>query len=181
MEQIKILFFLLTSFFAFEEGHIAADKTSVTVYPDKQKIEIVQEGLFTVIQSEKDSTTVLEQWDQIVHWKKKKTSWAKDLDSLTIKNFDLTDAQNTIRPHITLKYSNKEDLRALGIWYNPEKNQYSITHIPEQNIKTEEGKLDGNYWYFDSDGPFSFTMEPFLQMHEKYQKSKIPLNELLAK
>ena len=181
MEQIKILFYLLTSFFAFEKGHIAADKTTVTVHPDKQEIVIVQEGLFTVIQSEKDSTLVLEQWDNIFHWKENNTSWAKDLDSFSVKSFELTDTQNTIKPNIILKYSDEESLRALGIWYNPEKNQYSINHIPEHNLKTKVGELNGNYWNFEGGNAFSFTLEPFLQMPERYQKSKVPLNELLGK
>lgn len=181
MEQIKILFFLLTSFFAFDKGHIAADKTTVTVHPDKQEIVIVQEGLFSVVQSEKDSTMVLEQWENITHWKENNTPWAKELDSFSVKSFDLTDAQNTLRPKIILKYSNGENLQALGIWYDPEKDQYSINHIPEQNLKTKVGELNGNYWIFEGGSTFSFTLEPFLQMPERYQKSKVPLNELLAK
>jgi len=50
----------------------------------------------------------------------------------------------------------------MGIWYSEEKNQFSINQIPEENIKTEEGNLDGNYWVFDGNSTFSFTVEPFL-------------------
>lgn len=60
MEQIKILFFALASFFGIEDGRIASEKTTITVYPQNKEVEIIQEGLFTVIQTQKDSTLVLE-------------------------------------------------------------------------------------------------------------------------
>ncbi|MBQ0734953.1 hypothetical protein [Aquimarina celericrescens] len=180
MEQIKIIFFALSSFFGIEDGRIAADKTTVTVFPENKEIEIIQEKLFTVIQSEKDNTLVLEQWDKLYYWKERKTSWSKELDSFPMKNFNLTPIKNKIQPNLTLTYSNEKDLRKMGIWYNTEKNQFSINHIPQHNIKTKDGKLIGNYWVFNGDRTFSFTVEPFLQMPENYQKFKQPLRELLT-
>jgi len=181
MEQIKIIFFLLTSFFGMEDGRIAADKTTITIYPKNQKIEIIQENLFTVIQSEKDTTLVLEQWDKLLSWKEKKISWAKELDSFPVKNLTLRPIKKTIQPHLILTYSNEKDLRMMGIWYNPEKNQFSINHDPQENIKTKNGKLVGNYWVFNGDSTFSFTIEPFLQMPEKLKKLKTPIREILMK
>lgn len=179
MEQIKILFFVLGSFFGIEDGRIAADKTTVTIDPKNQEIEIIQENLFAIIQSEKDTALGLEQWDKLFNWKERKTLWSKELDSFPVKNFTLIPKKKTIQPQLTLSYSNEKDLRALGIWYNAEKNQFSINHIPQENIKTENGKLEGNYWVFNGDSTFSFTIEPFLQMPESYQKFKRPLKELL--
>ena len=76
-------------------------------------------------------------------------------------------------------YAKENDLRALGIWYNADENQFSINHTPSYNIKTKNGKLNGNYWYFCSDSAFSFTIEPFLQMPKNYQQMKVPLREFL--
>ncbi len=179
MEQIKIIFFALCSFFGIEDGKIAADKTTVTVFPENKKIEIIQEKLFTVIQTEKDSTFVVEQWDKLLHREERKTSWSKELDSFTVKNLSLTSVKNTIQPHITLVYSNEKELRNMGIWYDAEKNQFSINHIPRHNINTKDGKLIGKYWFFNGDKTFGFIIEPFLQMPEQYQKFKKPLDELL--
>ncbi len=178
MEQIKILFFVLGSFFGIEDGRIAADKTTVTVYPKSQEIEIIQENLFTVIQSEKDTIIVLEQWKKLMNAKQDTSSWAKDLDNFPVKNFTLT-RNNTIQPHVKLRYSIEKDLRVMGIWYNEEKNQFSINYIPQENLKTEEGKVAGNYWIFDGSTTFSFTIEPFLQMPEDYQKFKKPLSQIV--
>lgn len=179
MEQIKIIFFVLTSFFGIEDGRIVADKTTVTIDPKTQEIEIVQENLFTVIQSEKDTILTLEQWEKLRYWKERKTFWAKELDSFTNKSLTFTPIKKTIQPHLLLTYSKEKDLRMMGIWYNTEKNQFSINHIPEQNIKSKNGKLVGNYWVFDGDSKFSFTIEPFLQMPEKHKELKTSIKEIL--
>ncbi len=180
MEQINILFFVLSSFFGINDGQIAAEKTTVIISPKSQEIEIIQENLFTVIQSNKDTTSVLEQWGKLVNAETDNTyAWAKDLDNFHTKNLILKSIKGTIQPYLKLNYSTEKDLRVMGIWYNEEKNQFSINHIAQQNLKTTEGKLVENYWIFDGDNTFSFTIEPFLQMPENYQKFKKPLNEIV--
>lgn len=179
MDQINIILYILTSFFGIENGRIAADKTTVTIDPKNQKIEIIQENLFTFIRSEKDTTLILKQWNKLQYWKERKTSWAKELDNFSTKNFDLIPFKKTIQPHLILNYSKEKDLQAIGIWYHAEKKQFSINHIPQQNIKTKSGKLVENYWIFNDNSKFSFTIEPFLQMPEKYKKLKIPIEEIL--
>ncbi|UAB80083.1 hypothetical protein INR76_08035 [Marixanthomonas sp. SCSIO 43207] len=180
MEQIKILFFALASFFGIENGRIASDKTTITIHPQDKEIEIIQEGLFTVIQTEEDKTITLKQWNKIVDAEEKHTLiWSKELKEFPVKKFNFTFNSKTIQPHITLKYTKEKDLRVLGIWYNEEKNEFSINNIPQNNIKTEDGKLEGNYWIFNSENTITFTIEPFLQMPEKYREFKKPLIELL--
>ena len=178
MEQIKIVFFALASFFGIEDGKIAADKTTVTIYPEIKKVVIFQENIFTVIQSENDSTLTLEQWNKIKNREERHIFWAKELDSFPIKKLVLKHIKKNIQPQITLSYSNQKDLSVLGIWYNTEKNQFSINQIPQYNIKTNDGVLAGNYWIFDGNSNFSFTLEPFLLMPEKYKKHKISITKL---
>ena len=180
MEQIKILFFVLGSFFGIEEGRIAAEKTTVTVYPESQEIEIIQENLFTIIQSEKDSTIVVEQWKAIINSKEENSSWAKELDNFTVKKLTFSTSNKTIQPHVMLHYSTEKDLRAIGIWYDAAKNQFSINHNPRDNIKTKGGKLEGNYWVFNGDTSFGFTIEPFIEMPENIQKIKKPISEIIS-
>lgn len=179
MEQIKIIFFVLTSFFGIEDGRITAEKTIVTIDPKIHQIKIIQENLFTVIQPEKDTTIILEQWDKLRYWKERKTSWAKELDSFPVKNLSFTPIKDSIQPHLTLSYLKERDLKNLGVWFNENKNQFSVNNISQHNIKTSDGKLEGNYWVFNGDSKFSFTIEPFLKMPENYKKLKKPLKELL--
>lgn len=51
-----------------------------------------------------------------------------------------------VQLHLTLRYATEKDPWALGIWYNEEKNQFSISHIPSYHIGTNEGILQENYW-----------------------------------
>ena len=78
--------------------------------------------------------------------------------------------QNVIQPKIILSYTDANELRVLDIWYNAEKNEFSINYIPDYNIKTENGTLEGHYWLFNGDSPISYTIEPFIDMPENYQK-----------
>ena len=162
-----------------EDGRIAANITTVTIHPKERQVEIIQEGLFTVIQSEKDTTLVLAQWDQLYNWKERNISWDKELDSFPVKSLTFQTIKDTIQPLIRLSYSSEKDLRVLGIWYNKEKNQYSVNHVTKHNVKTTDGALVGNYWVFNGEHSFSFSMEPFLQLPEQYQKLKQPLHDLL--
>ena len=118
MEQIAIIFFALTSFLGMEDSNIAADKTTVTVYPQSQKIEITQQDLFAIVQSDADATLVRQQWASISAHSKHNVSWAKALTPFPSKTLKLAMIDNQIQPQLTLTYSDEKDLRAMGIWYN---------------------------------------------------------------
>jgi len=179
MEQIKIFFFVLASFFSTEDGRIVANTTTVTVHPASKEISIVQEDLFTIIRSQGDIPPILKEWETLSTWKEKVLPWAKELDSFAKKEFTLAVIKDSIQPNLTLSYTSEKDLRELGIWYNAVKNEFSINHNPEYNIKTETGSLQGNYWVFSGATSFSFTLHPFLQIPEQYLQFKKPLEELV--
>lgn len=181
MEFIKIIFFAVLSFFHNEEGLILADKATVTIHPKTRQIEIIQDGLFTIIETDEDKILVLKQWEKLLLWEENKLVWTRELDSFPIKNFYISPSKDKIQTHFILKYSVEKDLSAMGIWYDAEKNQFSINQIPQYNIKTESGKLEGNYWYFQGDDSFSFTIQSFLDMPEKYRNLKLPIEKLLTK
>jgi len=180
MEQIKILFFVIGSFFGLEDGKIAADTTTVTINPIQKEITIVQEKLFTVIQTVQDKETVLKQWNLLYNSQDTATPWAKELTSFTNKTITYQETDGGISPKITLQYKTEEDLRALGIWYSKEKNQFSINHIPQQHLKTEDGKQDGNYWFFNATETFSFSLQPFIELPEQYKKLIVTIEELVT-
>ncbi|MBP1840776.1 hypothetical protein [Formosa algae] len=179
MEQIGIILFILTSFLGIKEGQIAAEKTTVTIDVQNKKIDIIQEHLFTVIESEKDVTLILDQWDKMYNSIGKNTTWSEQLDDFSDKRLTVFSKQNILQSHIILNYSEEADLQVFGIWYNSENNQFSIHDTPQNNIKTTEGKLNGMYWTFSGDTSFSFSLEPFLQMPTKYQDNKRYISDLL--
>ncbi|QIE58231.1 hypothetical protein G5B37_01205 [Rasiella rasia] len=179
MEQIKVIFFALASFFGIEDGRIAADATTVTINPQKKEIVIIQEDLFSVIQNEKDKAIALVQWDALLHYKELNMTWAKELASLESKTLIISPKKDIIQPRLTFTYTNEKDLRGLGIWYNAEKDEFSINHVPRYNLSTDNGHLSGNYWVFQGNKTFSFTLQPFLEMPEQYKNFKQPISELL--
>ncbi|PKV51958.1 hypothetical protein ATE84_4058 [Aquimarina sp. MAR_2010_214] len=115
----------------------------------------------------------------MIYQKERKIPWAKELDSFPVKNFTITTLNEKIQSRLMLSYSSEKDLQSMGIWYNAKKNQFSINHTPKENIKTKDGKLVDNYWVFNGNSNITFTMEPFLQMPERYQKFKKSLKKLL--
>lgn len=180
MEQITILFFALGSFFGIEGGRLAAEKTTITISPQQQQIEIVQEQLFTFVRVEKDGKTMVEQWYSILNQPKEERTWAVELEHFTTKNLEIKAIDGKQQAHLTFSYTDEKALRAMGIWYNAEKKQFSTNHVPSQHLTTPDGQLEGNYWVFDGSKSFSFTIEPFLELPEEYQAFKKPLEELLA-
>ena len=181
MEQIAIIFFALNSFLGMEDNTISADKTTVTVYPRRQIIEITQQDLFAIVHSDTDATYVKRQWASVSAHSQQGTGWAKALAPFPSKTITLVTVNNQVQPQLTLSYNDEKDLRAMGIWYNADKNHFSINHVPQDNLQTTEGELIGKYWVFNADQPFSFTLEPFKALPQIYQNLKQPLTQILAK
>ncbi|WP_298972897.1 hypothetical protein [uncultured Psychrobacter sp.] len=180
MEQIAIIFFALNSFLGMEDNTISADKTTVTVYPRRQIIEITQQDLFAIVHSDTDATYVKRQWASVSAHSQQGTGWAKALAPFPSKTITLVTVNNQVQPQLTLSYNDEKDLRAMGIWYNADKNHFSINHVPRDNLQTTDGKLIGNYWVFNVDQPFSFTLEPIHTLPQPCQKSKRTLSKLLT-
>ncbi|MBR9853817.1 MAG: hypothetical protein GYB37_04460, partial [Algicola sp.] len=172
--------FISPAYFEIEDSFFFSSRRRHTIYPDSKEIEIIQERLFTVIQTEKDSALVVGQWNKIIAEEGKNVAWSKELGSFPVKSYNYELLKNKIRPHLIFNYSKEEDLRVFGIWYNKEKKQFSINNIPKHNIKTNDGQLENNYWVFSAEDKVVFTIEPFLQMPDNYKKLKKPLKELLA-
>jgi acyl-ACP thioesterase len=97
MEELKIMFLMLGSFFGMKDGRIAAEKTTVTVNPLHRKVTSIQENLFAVIQSESDAPKVLEQWQKFNTWNEKETPWSVELDSFSEKKLLLFAGQKINR------------------------------------------------------------------------------------
>ncbi len=184
MELITILFFALSSFFTQEHSPIIADKTTVTIQPQSQQIKITQENLFTIIHKDDDLKVVEEQQTALFSKAQQNTAWAKELNRFTDKTITFSSTDNQLNAHITLTYHDKTDLRALGVWYDAQHNQFSINHVPNDNLQTKDGQRLGNYWVFGGGKAFSFTLEPFEALptdykSTDYQKYSIPIAVIL--
>lgn len=179
MEQVEILFFVLASFFGIENPKIAADKTTVTINPQTQMIQIVQNRLFVIAASENDKEQSLAEFKKLLNRKESGVNWSDDLGNFTDKVMNTNIVDDKIEISLKMKYTTEANLKVLGIWYNTNKNLFSINHVPDFNLSTDSGVLEGNYWNFSGEDAFSFTLEPYLQLPEQYQKSKTRLIDIL--
>lgn len=161
METIKIFFFAIASFFGIEEQRILADKTTVTIYPNEHKIEIIQKDIFALTQTENDEQLAKKEWQKLLNWESNKIEWSEDLKYFSNKKIEFLEIKNDKTVKITLVYDHPNDMTAMGIWYNEDKNQFSMNYIPKDMLITKEGIKNGNYWNFDGSKTFSFTVEPF--------------------
>lgn len=182
MEQIEVILFLILSFFGIDPGRIIAEDSTVTIDTKHQEIEIIQNGFFSIIQDVEDSTLTYPQWNRL---KSQDTiTWSTALDSFTNKEFKWlktakNDSLEVFQAQFNMKYANKTMLRKLGVWYNAETAAFSINHIPQQNISTDNGKLEENFWIFtpDEQGKFSFRLQPFLNLPDEFEIFKIRLDD----
>lgn len=161
METIKIFFFALASFFGAENQRILADKTTVTVYPQKNQIEIVQENIFAFASTANDLQLAKEEWSDLYHYTQNGKKWSQELAHFSEKNIEFSTNKKGRVAKITLTYTHPNDMAAMGIWYNEDTDQFAMNYIPEHRPKTKDGKKDDIFWNFDGKKDFSFTIEPF--------------------
>ncbi|MBC8753673.1 hypothetical protein H2O64_03270 [Kordia sp. YSTF-M3] len=175
METIKIVLFVLGLFFGIETSTVIAEKTIVIVSPKTKTIVIQHENLLAIYPTEKDSLSIAKEFASIYT---KKDSWNTHLDTFTEKyiTYNATE-KGVLSTKITLKYTKLEDLKVFAIDTNPE-GKFSIINIPQWYIATENGKLNGNYWNFDADKKFSFSLSPVKNVPETYTIHKTMLHKV---
>lgn len=167
MEQIKIAFFVLGSFFGIENSRIVSEKVTVTIKPMAKTIIVVQEDLFSIIKSENDSLAISKELEKIYE-----DNWLPELKDYPSKSIEFyTDENNLLNAKITLHYKSFRDLKKYAIDVNQQAG-YSMINIPEWNLKTDDGQLNGNYWDFNASKPFTFTQETFKNMPEEFTAHK---------
>ena len=77
------------------------------------------------------------------------------------KKIEFSTDKKGITAKITLTYTHPNDMAVMGIWYNEDTDQFAMNYIPEQKLKTKDGKKNNIFWNFDGNKDFSFTIEPF--------------------
>lgn len=169
MIEIKITFFVLGTFFGIENSTIFSEKTIVNIDPETKTLNIKLENLFTIIKSKQDSVNVAKELTKIL---KDSHQLLVEIKNAPSKRHQFYISETgTLNTEITVQYSGSEDLEILGVGTDPEGN-YSIINIPQWNISTKDGQLDGNYWNFAPDQALTFSLEAFKDIPEQYKESK---------
>jgi len=167
MEVIKIAFFVLGVFFG-ENSRIGAEKTTVTINPNKQTVIIVQENIFALIANETDSMQVSSELKKVVA-----RNWRKEIESYPSKSCTLyVSDKGSLNAKITLKYTSENVLRDFALDFNKETKEFSLINIPDWNVETEDGAFKENYWRFSADNSFTFVVTPFKNMPYRFKSVK---------
>lgn len=173
MEQIKILFFIVGTFFGVEQSRIISEKTTVTINPEEKTITILQENLIALIKNKSDSLKVQNELKKITQpnqlWSSEFTGYIKKE-----KEFYISEDKQYLNLSLTLTYTAITDLKAFGIDKNKE-GDLSMTNYPKSHTKSADGILGERYWNFEANKPFTFTEEPLTDIPEEYRKFKMSL------
>lgn len=169
MEEIKILFFIIGTFFGVDQSRVIAENTTVTINPGEKTITILQENLISLIQNENDSLQVTAELSKII---KPDYPWSSEFDNYSKKEKKFFSAEDSksLNSELILTYSDTKDLKVFGISINNEGN-FSMTNFPRSHIKSMDGELGERYWTFEADKPFSFSEAPLTEMPENYKKT----------
>lgn len=168
MESLKIIFYILGTFFANDASQIAAEKTTVIIAPKTKTITIKQKNIFSIITSTEDSLKIMHELKEM----KAPNYWRPELSAFSQKKIAFyTSRKGHLNAKMTLKYRDKNDLYLFGLTENKNGN-LSLINIPSENIRSKKGKLIGNYWDFKANKCIKFTMEPHKNIPEKYKVHK---------
>lgn len=176
MNPITFLFYALSTIVGNNENPtIMSMKATVTVNPQTKTIEILQEDIFFIAITPEDRGNVEKELKQILTAQKTPKKIAIENIETADLNF-LPTEKGRLNASIRIKYSNKGIPQNSGLDYTVD-NNFELINIPEWNIKTTDGKVDGNYLVFKNDKPFSFSIEAFKNIPEQYKKHSYSLFE----
>ncbi|MBU2919733.1 hypothetical protein KO504_00135 [Winogradskyella psychrotolerans] len=175
MEEIKILFFVIGTFFGIHQSNIIAEKATITINPEAKTITVLQENLISIIQNESDSLKVKSELENIIQ---PNYPWSSEFANYSKKEkyFFISEDTQTLNLKLTLTYKTTNDLKAFGINKN-NVGKLSMTNFPKAHTKSTDGILGERYWNFNADAPFTFTEEPLTDIPTEYEihkKSVLP-------
>ena len=175
MDEIRILFFIVGTFFGINQSNVIAEKTTVTINPQEKTIVILQANLIAIIRNESDSLHVQNELEKIVQ---SNQPWSSEFKNFTKKEkkFYISKDSKSLNLKLTFTYSETADLKAFGIDKNKD-GKFSMTNFPKSHTKSADGTLGERYWNFEANKPFTFTEEPFTDIPEEFKiyiKSLLP-------
>lgn len=175
MIEIKLLFFILGSFFMLEQPNLFAEKVKVYLDPVKKEVRIEQYGLLSSeIESDIAKT---EEYRKI---KNNQVNWVKETDSFTNKRVEwhLSDKEPKVVIHFN--YTNPADLEAMGIYAKDDE----VSVFEYENMKILAGKPteEENFVTFNNKELIAFELDfPVDNFVEIQGGKKVIQKDLLGK
>jgi len=175
MIEIKLLFFILGSFFMLEQPNLFAEKVKVYLDPVKKEVRIEQYGLLSS-EVESDIAKTAE-YGKI---KNNEVNWVKETDSFTNKRVEwhLSDKEPKLVIHFN--YTNPADLEAMGIY--AKEDEVSVFEFENMKILAGKPTEEENFVTFNNKELIAFELDfPVDNFVEIQAGKKVIRKDLLGK
>ena len=151
MNEVKIFFIIIGTFFMREQPSLVAEKAVISVDPIKKQVVIVQKNLIST--TEEPSVQKTEEFQKL---KNKELNWENELNIFKNKEISIQENGNSVSLTVSFNYDKPEDLSIINIDYNESK---FATFIDEK-IKglTGDFQIEEPYLVFKDNKPFSFEV-----------------------
>lgn len=177
MNEIKIFFIIIGTFFMREQPSLVAEKATVHIDPATKTVQIVQNNVISTT-----DITDVSKTEEFLKLKNKELNWVKALDSLKDKSYELVEEQGSVSIKLRFTYSDPKDLEVLTITHN--NGEFAVFN--EENLEVIEGNPTDKapYLMFKDNAVFSFTVSIFKEWlepgAEKHQFNSAYLNQPLV-
>ena len=175
MIEIKLLFFILGSFFMLEQPNLFAEKVKVYLDPVKKEVRIEQYGLLSS-EVESDIAKTAE-YGKI---KNNEVNWVKETDSFTNKRVEwhLSDKEPKLVIHFN--YTNPADLETMGIY--AKEDEVSVFEFENMKILAGKPTEEENFVTFNKKELIAFELDfPVDNFVEIQAGKKVIRKDLLGK
>lgn len=164
MEIVKILLFVLGTYFGVNESHIVAEKTTITINDQEKAMHVSMKNLRAFVKDNRDSILVYDEWFRILE------NPLPIHDSIKVVSKHFTRKNDRLDASLRIEYNNLEDLKEFG--FEIKEGKLNISNLQSYHLKTDIGKLvnENKFWEFNIKEKIEFTLEPFKSLPEKNLK-----------
>lgn len=154
MNEVKIFFIIIGTFFMREQPTLVAEKAIISIDPQKKEVVITQHNLISTSEEQDVSKT-----EELLKLKNKEINWVEELTPFKNKSLQVQENGNSVSLTLSFQYDDPKDLEAINIGYND--SEYSVFLEEKLVAKSGNSQISEPYVLFKENAPFSFEVGIF--------------------
>lgn len=159
MIPINVIFHVLLSFFGQRDSLIACSKVTITLEPAHSTLLVVQEDLFGIAVSPRDTQAVLQDLSNLMA--AVEDPFLQRQNGYRIEEAELYSPDGRrLDARIRIRWENIAVLQDFGIHPTAD-GRLAMVDIREQGIRAPDATKEGNYLMFNGNSASVITMEPY--------------------
>src|SRR5690606_27935811 len=135
MNEVKIFFIIIGTFFMREQPSLVAEKAVISVDPIKKQVVIVQKNLISTV--EEQSVPKTEEFQKL---KNKELHWVNDLNVFKNKEVSIQENGNSVSLTVSFTYDKPEDLSIINIDYSERSEERRVGKDSRKDRKRKNEK-----------------------------------------